>query len=53
MQPVQTAISKAAYILRTVPDEAGDDGHLSYAEMVSVVAHNSAICVEDVLRILP
>jgi adenosylhomocysteine nucleosidase len=53
MQPVQTAISKAVYIIRTVSDGAAEDSHLSYAEMVPVVAHNSAICIEDVLRILP
>jgi nucleoside phosphorylase len=52
MQPVQTAIPKAAYIVRTVSDGAAEDSHLSYAEVVSTVAHNSAIRVEDLLRIM-
>ena len=44
---------KGAYIIRTISDGAGDDSHLSYAEMVAIVAHNSALCVEDLLRIMP
>jgi nucleoside phosphorylase len=40
-------------IIRTVSDGAGDDSHLSYSEMVSIVAHNSAMCVEDLLKIMP
>jgi adenosylhomocysteine nucleosidase len=44
---------KEAYIIRTVSDGAGDDSHLSYSEMVTIVAHNSALCVEDLLRIMP
>jgi adenosylhomocysteine nucleosidase len=52
MQPVQMAVSKAAYIIRTISDGAGDDSHLSYAEMVGIVAHNSALCVEELLKIL-
>jgi adenosylhomocysteine nucleosidase len=44
---------KGAYIIRTISDGAGEDSHLSYAEMVATVAHNSAICVEDLLRIMP
>jgi adenosylhomocysteine nucleosidase len=41
------------YIIRTVSDAAGEDSHLSYTEMVSIVAHNSALCVEDLLKIMP
>jgi adenosylhomocysteine nucleosidase len=50
---VADRFGKGAYIIRTVSDEAGDDSHLSYAEMVATVAHNSALCIEDLLRIAP
>jgi adenosylhomocysteine nucleosidase len=50
---VARRFDKAAYIIRTVSDGAGDDSHLSYTEMVAIVAHNSAVCVEDLLRIVP
>ncbi|WP_201838549.1 5'-methylthioadenosine/S-adenosylhomocysteine nucleosidase [Microvirga zambiensis] len=49
---VARRFGKEAYIVRTVSDGAGDDSHLSYSEMVSIVAHNSAICVEDLLKIM-
>jgi hypothetical protein len=40
MQPVQTAISMAANIIRTVSDGAAvEDSDLSYSEMVATVAH--------------
>ena len=50
---VARRFGKGAYIIRTISDGAGDDSHLSYAEMVAMVAHNSALCVEDLLRIMP
>jgi adenosylhomocysteine nucleosidase len=50
---VARRFGKGTYIIRTVSDGAGNDSHLSYSEMVSVVAHNSAMCVEDLLRIMP
>ena len=50
---VARRFDRAAYIIRTVSDGAGNDSHLSYTEMVSIVAHNSAICVEGLLRIMP
>jgi hypothetical protein len=50
---VARRFGKGAYIIRTISDGAGDDSHLSYAEMVAIVAHNSALCVEDLLRIMP
>lgn len=50
---VASRFGRGAYIIRTISDGAGDDSHLSYAEMVAIVAHNSAVCVEDLLRILP
>ena len=48
-----TVSDRGAYIIRTISDGAGDDSHLSYTEMVAMVAHNSALCVEDLLRIMP
>ncbi len=45
--------SKGGYIIRTISDGAGDDSHFSYTEMVAIVAHNSAICVEELLKIVP
>jgi adenosylhomocysteine nucleosidase len=50
---VARRFGKEAYIIRTVSDAAGDDSHLSYSEMVAIVAHNSALCVEELLRIMP
>lgn len=50
---VARRFGKGAYIIRTISDGAGDDSHLSYADMVAIVAHNSALCVEDLLRIMP
>ncbi|PVE20419.1 hypothetical protein DC522_32470 [Microvirga sp. KLBC 81] len=50
---VARRFGKGAYIIRTVSDGAGDDSHLSYTEMVAVVAHNSALCVEDLLENMP
>jgi adenosylhomocysteine nucleosidase len=45
--------SKGGYIIRTISDGAGNDSHFSYTEMVAIVAHNSAICVEELLKIVP
>ena len=50
---VARRFGKGAYIIRTVSDGAGEDSHLTYAETVAIVAHNSALCVEDLLRIMP
>jgi adenosylhomocysteine nucleosidase len=47
---VARRFGKGVYIVRTVSDGAGDDSHLSYSEVVTIVAHNSSLCVEDVLR---
>jgi adenosylhomocysteine nucleosidase len=49
---VASRFGKGAYIVRTISDGAGDDSHLSYAEMVTIVAHNSSLCVEDLLKII-
>ena len=53
MLDVADRFGKGAYIIRTVSDGAGDDSHLSYTETVAIVAHNAALCVEDLLRIMP
>jgi adenosylhomocysteine nucleosidase len=50
---VASRFGKGAYIIRTISDGAGDDSHLSYAEMVAIVAYNSAIYVEDLLTVMP
>ena len=50
---VARRFGKGVYIIPTISDGAGGDSHLSYAEMVAIVAHNSALCVEDVLKIIP
>jgi adenosylhomocysteine nucleosidase len=50
---VARRFGKGAYIIRTISDGAGEDSHLSYTEMVVIGAHNSAICVEGLLRIMP
>ena len=50
---VARRFDRGAYIIRTISDGAGEDSHLSFTEMVANVAHNSAICVEDLLRIMP
>ena len=44
---------RGAYIIRTISDGAGDESHLSYAEMVAIVAHNSALCVRICSRSCP
>jgi len=49
---VARRFAKGAYVIRTISDGAGNDSHLSYSEMVAIVAHNSALCVEDLLRIM-
>jgi nucleoside phosphorylase len=49
---VACRFGKGAYIIRTISDGAGEDSHLSYSEMVSIVALNSALCVENLLRIM-
>lgn len=38
------------YVIRTLSDLAGEDSHLTYPQMVALAAHNSALCVEALLR---
>lgn len=40
------------YVIRTLSDLAGEDSHLTYGEMASMAAANSALCVEALLSIL-
>lgn len=41
-----------AYVIRTLSDLAGDDSHLSYAELAGMAAENSAACVTGLLELL-
>lgn len=40
------------YVIRTLSDLAGEDSHLTYYEMALMAAHNSALCVTELLAIL-
>jgi len=40
------------YVIRTLSDLAGKESHLTYGEMAQMAAHNSALCVMDLLSIL-
>lgn len=40
------------YVLRTLSDLAGEESHLTYPQMAQMAAHNSALCVLDLLTIL-
>lgn len=40
------------YVIRTLSDLAGEESHLTYPQMAQIAAHNSALCVMDLLAIL-
>ena len=40
------------YVIRTLSDLAGEESHLTYPQMAAMAAHNSALCVEELLRLL-
>ncbi len=40
------------YVIRTLSDLAGEESHVTYLEMVAMAARNSALCVEELLRLL-
>ena len=40
------------YVIRTLSDLAGDESHVTYPQMAAMAAHNSALCVEELLRLL-
>jgi adenosylhomocysteine nucleosidase len=40
------------YVIRTLSDLAGEESHLTYPQMAQMAAHNSALCVLDLLKLL-
>jgi adenosylhomocysteine nucleosidase len=40
------------YVIRTLSDLAGEESHLTYPQMAELAAHNSALCVPDLLALL-
>jgi adenosylhomocysteine nucleosidase len=40
------------YVIRTLSDLAGEESHLTYPQMAAMAAANSALCVEELLRLL-
>jgi adenosylhomocysteine nucleosidase len=40
------------YVIRTLSDLAGEESHLTYPQMAQMAAHNSAVCVMDLLALL-
>lgn len=40
------------YVIRTLSDLAGEESHLTYPQMAQMAAHNSALCVMDLLKLL-
>jgi len=49
---VATAWGVPLYVIRTLSDLAGEGSHLTYVQMAGMAAHNSALCVEALLRLL-
>jgi adenosylhomocysteine nucleosidase len=49
---VASAWGVPLYVIRTLSDLAGDDSHLSYAELAGMAAENSAACVMGLLELL-
>jgi adenosylhomocysteine nucleosidase len=40
------------FVIRTLSDLAGEESHLAYPQMAQMAAHNSALCVLDLLKLL-
>lgn len=40
------------FVIRTLSDLAGEESHLTYPQMAQMAAHNSALCVLDLLKLL-
>jgi adenosylhomocysteine nucleosidase len=40
------------YVIRTLSDLAGEESHIAYPQMAAMAAHNSALCVEALLKLL-
>jgi adenosylhomocysteine nucleosidase len=49
---VAEAWSAPLYVIRTLSDLAGEESHLAYPQMAQMAAHNSALCVLDLLKLL-
>src|SRR5579859_2098842 len=49
---IAQALGAPLYVVRTLSDLAGEESHLTYPQMAQMAAHNSALCVLDLLRIL-
>jgi adenosylhomocysteine nucleosidase len=47
---VAAAWRRPLYVIRTLSDLAGEDSHVTYLEMVTMAARNSALCVEELLH---
>jgi adenosylhomocysteine nucleosidase len=40
------------YVIRTLSDLAGEESHITHAQMAAMAARNSALCVEALLDLL-
>jgi adenosylhomocysteine nucleosidase len=40
------------YVIRTLSDLAGEESHLTYPQMAQMAAHNSALCVTELLAMI-
>jgi adenosylhomocysteine nucleosidase len=52
LNQVAEAWDRPLYVIRTLSDLAGEESHMTYYEMALMAAHNSALCVSELLRIL-
>jgi adenosylhomocysteine nucleosidase len=52
LNQVAEAWDRPLYVIRTLSDLAGEESHMTYYEMALMAAHNSALCVTELLRIL-
>jgi len=49
---VAKAWNAPLYVIRTLSDLAGEESHVTYPQMAAMAARNSALCVEELLRLL-
>lgn len=52
LHQVAEAWNRPLYVIRTLSDLAGEESHMTYYEMALMAAHNSALCVAELLAIL-
>jgi adenosylhomocysteine nucleosidase len=52
IRQVAEAWDTPLYVIRTLSDLAGAESHVTYGEMALIAAHNSALCVAELLAIL-